>query len=398
MRIWQRVVLALCVLPVLAAGTHAAAGKDSGDAISDKITRQREALERLQDEIQQKREQADAAEAKRDSVLESIQDLDERLVAGRQQRYVLDRKLKKKDSELEHINNQLHEASTRIRERRQSILARLRVQYMQGRLGYLRTLLSVENPSKLHRRFEYLAAISRREYELLEAFKEDLAHFQDMERAQADARKQMLTLKRTADRKVREIRQVRQEKKHFLAKVTQQKDTYEQALEELTQSAARVDSLLKELEQRRKAAKLRPQGRAGFRGVKGTLPWPAKGKVVSFFGRQKHPHFETYVDRKGIEIRSKEGSEIRAVMDGTVAYADWLKGYGLVLILDHPNGFFSLYAHASKLLTSVGSRVHAGEVIGETGDTGMTGEDTLYFELRDGAEPIDPLHWLAKRP
>jgi septal ring factor EnvC (AmiA/AmiB activator) len=119
--------------------------------------------------------------------------------------------------------------------------------------------------------------------------------------------------------------------------------------------------------------------------------------VVSFFGRQKHRNFETYVQRKGIEIRAEEGSAIRAVMAGTVVYADWLKGYGQVLILDHLNGFFSLYAHASKLLVKVGEHVPSGQVIGETGDTGLTGENTLYFELREGADPVDPLVWLAKR-
>jgi septal ring factor EnvC (AmiA/AmiB activator) len=118
---------------------------------------------------------------------------------------------------------------------------------------------------------------------------------------------------------------------------------------------------------------------------------------VSFFGRQKHPTFNTYVQRKGIEIRTVEGSLIHAVMTGSVVYADWLKGYGLVIILDHANGFFSLYAHASKILAKAGEQVAEGQPIGETGDTGMIGENTLYFELREGAEPVDPLHWLAKR-
>jgi septal ring factor EnvC (AmiA/AmiB activator) len=119
--------------------------------------------------------------------------------------------------------------------------------------------------------------------------------------------------------------------------------------------------------------------------------------VVSHFGRQKHPTFDTYIQRKGIEIRAAEGSIIRAVLAGTVVYADWLKGYGLVIIADHANGIFSLYAHASKLLTDVGAWIEAGQTIGETGDTGMTGENTLYFELREGAEPVDPLLWLSKR-
>jgi septal ring factor EnvC (AmiA/AmiB activator) len=121
------------------------------------------------------------------------------------------------------------------------------------------------------------------------------------------------------------------------------------------------------------------------------------GSVISFFGRQKHPTFNTYVQRKGIEIRATEGSLIHAVMQGTVVYADWLKGYGLVIILDHANGFFSLYAHASKILTAVGAQVTANQAIGETGDTGMTKENTLYFELREGAEAVDPLQWLTKR-
>jgi septal ring factor EnvC (AmiA/AmiB activator) len=135
----------------------------------------------------------------------------------------------------------------------------------------------------------------------------------------------------------------------------------------------------------------------GLKALKGSLLWPADGQVVSRFGRQKHPMFNTYIQRKGIEIRAAEGSIIRAVLPGIVVYADWLKGYGLVIIADHANGIFSLYAHASKLLTEVGARIEAGQTIGETGDTGMTGDNTLYFELREGAEPVDPLLWLSKR-
>jgi septal ring factor EnvC (AmiA/AmiB activator) len=78
-------------------------------------------------------------------------------------------------------------------------------------------------------------------------------------------------------------------------------------------------------------------------------------------------------------------------------YADWLKGYGLVVIVDHTNGFYSLYAHASKLLVTEGNAVRVGQLIGHTGETGVTENDTLYFELRKGTTPIDPLKWLAKR-
>ncbi|HEV8540712.1 MAG TPA: peptidoglycan DD-metalloendopeptidase family protein [Nitrospiraceae bacterium] len=380
------------------AGSFALAGKDKNDPISQKIERERRALEKLKGEIQEKQKHADEAERKRESTLQAIQDLDGRSLRSRQERDEISRKLKQKDREIEGINGQLVSLRSRIGERRSSILARLRVQYMEGRFGYLKALLAADSYGAFQRRFQYLSAVSKREYDLLEAYQGDMKHLEQVEHQRADARNEMLVYKQHTDRKLEEIQGYKQQKKLYLARITREKELYDRAVAELQKSAARVDTLLQELEEKRRAALVRPRKEtAGIRPFKGILHWPADGDVVSFFGRQKHPTFETYVQKKGIEIRTAEGSAIRAVMPGTVVYADWLKGYGLVLILDHANGFFSLYAHASKLLTKVGDPVQAGQVIGETGDTGMTGESTLYFELREGAEPVDPLAWLAKR-
>ncbi len=369
------------------------------DPITEKIERERKALEQLKKELEQEKKRVEETEKKRETVLESIEDLDHKMMSSRQQRYQVERELRRKDRELEDITNQLDQVRSRIRAGRSSIAARLRVQYMEGRFGYLKALFSADSPGELSRRFQYLSAISREEHNLLESYRQDVAKLTDVEARRTAARDRMVTLKRSTEEKLREIQGLKRQKRHFLARITRQKEAYEEAIAEREREAARVDSLLRELEERRKAAALRaPRPNPGFKGFKGRLPWPAIGKVVSFFGRQKHPNFDTYVQRKGIEIRTSEGTAIRAVMDGAVAYADWLKGYGLVLIVDHQNGFFSLYAHASKILTKVGVEVQAGQVIGETGDTGMTGENTLYFELRDGAEPVDPMLWLAKRP
>ena len=119
--------------------------------------------------------------------------------------------------------------------------------------------------------------------------------------------------------------------------------------------------------------------------------------MVASFGRQKHPTFNTYINKKGIEIEAREGSEIKAVFGGNVVFADWLKGYGLVVILDHYNGFFSFYAHASKLVVKRDDNVATGEVIGHIGASGLTDKTILYFELRKGIRPVNPQKWLAKR-
>jgi murein hydrolase activator len=370
----------------------------AADSISEKIDKQRKTLEQLKDQIEEKRKQADEAGKKRESILQGIQTLDERHIRYRQAHHEISRKLRKKDQEIEAINLQIARLQESVQERQDAILARLRVQYMEGRFGYWKALLASDSYGDFQRRLRYLSAVSERDYTLLETFKSDMARMQEAERQREEARVGMLAYKRSTEKQLHQIKTVKKEKKVYLTKLTREKESYERALQELERSASRIDSLLRELETRRRAAAAKPPtGGISPRGLKGGLPWPADGSVITFFGRQKHPTFNTYVQRKGIEIRTAEGSTIRAVMPGNVVYADWLKGYGLVIILDHANGFFSLYAHASKILTTVGAQVGSGQAIGETGDTGMTGENTLYFELREGAEPVDPLQWLARR-
>jgi septal ring factor EnvC (AmiA/AmiB activator) len=209
----------------------------------------------------------------------------------------------------------------------------------------------------------------------------------------------LLGYQREIAEKVAQVRVERVRKDLLLARVRNEKALYEKAVGELEKSAQRVEALLQEFEARRKAAastRPLPSGK-GLGKLKGQLGWPSEGEVVAFFGRQKHPKFDTFVTRKGIEIRASQGGVIRSVFDGVVAFADWMRGYGLLAIVDHGEGYFSLYAHASKLLVNVGDMVRSTQPIGEIGDTGLTGESTLYFEWRQGGEALDPLAWLARR-
>jgi len=391
----KHLLLAAAIVGSLYATASVGAGNDP---LGDKIEKERKALDQLKDQIEEKRKQADEAGKKRDSVLQGLQSLDERLVQYRQAHQDISRKLRKKDQEIETLTRQMATLQDRIDERRDAILARLRIQYMEGRLGHWKTLLASDSYGDFQRRLLYLSAVSERDYALMGTFRTDVDQMQRAERQREEARTGMLAYKQSTEKHLADIKSIKKEKRVYLTRIIHEKESYERALQELERSASRVDSLLRELENRRRAAMARPPAAGSLpRGLKGLLPWPAEGNVVTFFGRQKHPTFNTYVQRKGIEIRTPEGSAIHAVMPGTVVYADWLKGYGLVIIIDHANGFFSLYAHASKILTAVGVQVTGGQAIGETGDTGMTGENTLYFELREGADPVDPLQWLAKR-
>lgn len=394
-----KAVVCLGIVVGLLGGVPAWAAKEKHDPLTQKIERQKQALEKIQKEIEEKKKSSERAEKKMESLLESMQEMDAELMKSRLERQEIGRKLKQKDHELEEINAQLVHLRTRMGERKRSLMARLRVQYMEGRTGALKVLLAADNYADLHRRFQYLSAVSRREYELLRDYEHDAERLGQVEKQRAVARDAMLSLKEQTEHKLSEVQEGKRRKNLFLAKITDEKESYDRMVGELEKSASRVDNLLKELlEQRARIATAQVRQKGGkAHTLLGQFLWPADGDIVGQFGRQKHPQFNTYVHRKGIDIRAPEGSGIRAVMAGSVAFADWLKGYGLVVILDHANGFFSLYAHASALVVKTGEHVQSGQVIGTTGDTGMTKDNTLYFELREGAEPVDPLIWLAKR-
>ena len=367
-------------------------------AIQQEIQEERSRLQELNKEIRETQKKAKEVESEQDSVLKTIETLDQKLKRKQDSYHQTSQKLKKKDKELADLNAQLTNIRGNIKERRHSISARLRLLYMEGRNGYLKALLSANSFTNFERRLAYLSTITQQEYQLLQQFQTNLNELEDLKEKQAQARNELLQYKRQTEKTIREMKGVKEEKKVVLTSLSKEKELYERSVEGLQRSAQQVDGLLKELDQRFKLSQSKKRAPSTRPHTRGSLLWPTDGKVVTFFGRQKHPTFDTYINKKGIEIRTIGGSPIRTVSSGTVVYADWLKGYGLVVIVDHQNGFYSLYAHSSKLLVKEGQKVEMGQTIGETGETGLTEGNTLYFELRKGTKPVDPLRWLVKRP
>ncbi|MCE9536904.1 MAG: hypothetical protein K8R65_10925, partial [Nitrospirae bacterium] len=158
------------------------------DPIVDKIEKERKALEQLKDQIEEKRKLADEAGKKRESLLQGIQTLDERVLHYRQAHQEISRKLKKKDQEIEVLNEQLAGLRMSVRERQDAILARLRVQYMEGRFGYWKTLLASDSYGDFQRRLQYLSAVSERDYALMGTFRTDMARMEQAERQREEAR------------------------------------------------------------------------------------------------------------------------------------------------------------------------------------------------------------------
>jgi len=176
----------------------------------------------------------------------------------------------------------------------------------------------------------------------------------------------------------------------------QEKESRLRALKELEQAAVRLQKMLDDLT---KQASIRPpdlSSGGGLAVLRGKLDWPVHGELKREFGKAKHREFATDVFRNGIDIDAPVGEEIRSVEKGRVVFADRLAGYGKMVIVDHGDRYYTIYAHLSEFTKKNGDTVRRGESIGLVGDSDSLAGAGLYFEMRKDGRSIDPVPWFRK--
>lgn len=182
-----------------------------------------------------------------------------------------------------------------------------------------------------------------------------------------------------------------------IAKLAAERARFERRQKELAKSEGQIRDLLARLEEERrrasKAGRPGPSG-PGLTGKRGILAWPVRGEIVGRFGPEIHPRFGTRVPNKGIDIAAPEGTSVRCIAAGTAEFVDWLPGYGRAIIVNHGGGFYTLYAHCSRVLVANRAAITEGQVIAEVGDTDSVKGSCLHFEIRRGQEAMDPTQWL----
>ncbi|MEK6684544.1 MAG: peptidoglycan DD-metalloendopeptidase family protein [Nitrospirota bacterium] len=389
-----------CGLPIVALMVMTTAvdlsAEPRPDAVSKKVTKEKQELDRLRQKIEQQRKKSREAAKRENSILENLEETDYQRTLKKKELAVVNLQLVDRDQEIERLNRDLHALRREVDAKKGLVRERVRVLYQEGRFKSLDVLFSSRDYYEFLKRYYYLTWISNKEGELLQSYQSAMTRMEPKEIALRQARAELLDYKTEITRKLSEIQDEKRKKDRLLASIRNEKSTYNRTIQELEDSAAKLKGLIKKLEAQR-APRREEESSAGFSLQRGHLDWPANGRVATFFGRQKHPQFDAYVYRKGIEIQAGQGSPIRSVYGGSVVYADWFRGYGLLVIIDHGKNYFSLYAHAAKLLVSAGDRVAGRQVIGEIGDTGLTSDNRLYFEIRRGSDPLDPLPWLRRR-
>lgn len=388
----RRVPILLLLLLLLAPPAPAA---DTGDAT-------RQELERIKKEMAEKKKKLKSAGKKERSTLSELERIDREILAGGAELAEQQRKLREAEAALVGTEQGRTTVSTELERLRPLFAARLRALYkMQRSGGYALAVLSSEDASSASRRARALAVIASRDRRLLVEYEEALGRLAATRDELQARRAEMRVQGAAVEARRRELGERRAKKRALLASVQREKGAYEETLAELEDASVNLWALVHQAGQERKTAQERnaatPAAPARLPASGKELPWPVQGKVLTRFGNQRHPQFGTMVFRRGIEIQAREGEEVRAVSAGQVAFADWYKGYGRLVIVDHGNGFYTLYGHLSVLGVEAGGRVEPGQVVGRAGDTGSLAGPRLYFELRRNGAAQDPLLWLAKR-
>jgi septal ring factor EnvC (AmiA/AmiB activator) len=183
----------------------------------------------------------------------------------------------------------------------------------------------------------------------------------------------------------------------FLNQIQTRKNLQLAAIYELKQAAEKLEQTIStQTKNPNVLAAKTPQKGKDFSKSKGLLNLPVKGKIIYFYGRYKNKRFNVVNFRTGITVQADRGEPIRSVGSGTAIFADWFRGYGNMIIIDHGNHYYTIYAHLEEIFKSKGDQVEADEVIATVGDTGSMGGAGLHFEVRHHGKPLDPVEWIRK--
>jgi septal ring factor EnvC (AmiA/AmiB activator) len=303
--------------------------------------------------------------------------------------------IQKTSTELRGINSEIEKAQQeleRLQAEQQKQLALLEEQivsaYVNGDNDFLKMLLNQGSPAKLERLLTYYQYMNDARVEEIEQIKQTQADIEQLTAELTDKKADVVSLREQQAEQQQQLESQQREQEETLAKLQAEQRSDKAKIKQLEQSRAQLEQVLAAIE-----AALKRQGDVrlvGLKPIKSQLKWPSDGTVHRVFGQRR----EGPVEWKGVLIEGSNGQEVRSIADGRIVYADWLRGFGLVIVVDHGENYMSLYGHNQALLRTVGEKVKKDEEIALMGQSGSREKASLYFEIRHQGKPQNPSHWI----
>lgn len=367
----------------------------ASNGLSDDISQTTKQLQELKKKADNIKKQKSGVLKQEKSLLDDLKKIEKQISQKEKELELQKRKLEQSEKELKTVENNLERAKLNYEKTLTMLNKRLRAMYMLGyqekRLSYVTLIASKGDFSEITNKYQYIASISTADKNLLDkakAQKEELTYRMGLveQKKQEIARNKDLT-----EKAKNEIENKKKDRTEVLVKVQKSKAELTKAQMEIESSINRLERLIAQLrdDQERKDAGRRDINKKPYQNPSAVgmnnIMWPVRGQVIE----------NATPSMKGVTIKADYGTDIKCVRDGIVDYATWFDGvgYGQMVIINHGNGYRTLYSHMSTILVNVGQTVSKGQVIGKVGDTGSLRGPMLYFEVWRGADalPTRPL-------
>jgi septal ring factor EnvC (AmiA/AmiB activator) len=383
----------LLLIAALAAGVE---DLEAEQPKQDELRDLRQRIERLKEEL-------DAAAGTRAQAADALRESETAISAANRRLRGLAGERDLLQAELGRITAEARALRADLDGREGQFARLLQARYVEGDRSFLRTLLSGDDPHHIARNLIYLTYVSRAQAQVIQRMRDDLTRLSGLDVAAREKSAALIAMEAKARSERDALRAKSAEHRQVLAAIAEQILKGRKDLAQAQQNEGRLARIVQELERASRSPSrgggTRPDRDeipvvGAFGSLKGRLRLPVRGELSARYGS---PQQSVSPSRKGIFIRAAEGTPVRAVAAGRIAFADWMRGYGNLLILDHGDGYLSIYGNNESVFHQVGDAVHAGDVVATVGATGGNDTSGLYFELRHQGKPFDPVPWLQSK-
>ncbi|MBU1172626.1 MAG: peptidoglycan DD-metalloendopeptidase family protein [Proteobacteria bacterium] len=354
-------------------------------------------LQSIDTKIKQHQEEIREFSEKEMVILNGLNEIDRALSDSRTKLVSIKKEMGGLEAEIKNNTSALKDLEQVIEFNERYIAKRLVSLYKLNQIGKMNVLASADSVYDLLGRRRAMEFILKADDQVLSDHLNNLSRLTDLKTRLSEQKAINISLESAYSRQIEAIERNREKKTALRDEIRRKRSLGLAAIQSLKDAARELDQTIQALDQ---GFERNPGGRGSsgshFFEKKGLLKMPVNGKISSLFGKSTDNEFKVETFQSGINVLADRGDPIQAVAEGQVLFADWLKGYGNLIIIDHGDNYYSLYGHTEEVFKKKGDRVEDREVIATVGDTGSLSSPALHFEIRHKGEPLDPLSWLKK--
>ncbi|ORU92103.1 MAG: peptidase M23 [Cycloclasticus sp. symbiont of Poecilosclerida sp. N] len=356
--------------------------------IASPQSEQKKQLDALRDRMQQVEKTLRLKQRTQTQEEKQLRQIDKRLNASSKKLHVLNKKLAVTRKNINGLHVEQKVLKKGINKQKSLLGKQMKSAYLMGQQQRVKMLLNQEEPDRMSRVMQYYDYFNQARLKSVKQLESDIAVLLLVEEKLAGKQHELTSFVSAKRLENETLAKAKKQRKAALSQLNRQIKTSSQELAELKENEKRLTNLLASIQQAVNNIPVPTQASKPFRVLKGKMNWPTKGRILKRFGSaRKSGRYD------GVVISANEGAAIRSISNGRVVYADWLRGYGLLMIIDHGANYMSLYAFNEGLYKEAGDWVRRDETIGTVGVSGGQNKAGLYFSIRKNGKPVNPVHW-----